>query len=159
MFISKHQNETVKAQEKWREMFENLDWKHIYRSTFTSTIDSKLRSFQYKYLMRIVPTNEYLHRCKLVSSSLCELCDMNVEDQKHLFWACTRIQEFWSDMKRFFDNRNINITVDYRLVSFGTQIEPNKQQIINSIVIMAKYYIFKCKLEKSTPNFTVSNNT
>ena len=37
-----------------------VNWKFIYTLPFKSTNDSKLREFQYKYIMRIIPTNKYL---------------------------------------------------------------------------------------------------
>ena len=38
--------------------------------TFISTIDSKLRHFQYKFLMRIIPTNVLLLKYKIKNSNL-----------------------------------------------------------------------------------------
>ena len=38
----------IKSEEKWNNVFANLEWKNIYQTVFKSTIDSKLRIFQYK---------------------------------------------------------------------------------------------------------------
>jgi len=37
-----------------------FNWKNIFGQIMNITIDTKLRSFQYKYLMHIVPNNEKL---------------------------------------------------------------------------------------------------
>ena len=37
-----------------------IDWINVYSNTLTSTIDSKLRNFQYTYLIRIFATNDLL---------------------------------------------------------------------------------------------------
>ena len=42
--------ETIVSQEKWSATFENLKWDIIYSNTFSSSIDVKLRNFQYKYI-------------------------------------------------------------------------------------------------------------
>ncbi len=66
---------------KWeRELSkEDIEWKGIFSLSYKSTISTKLRAFQYKYLMRIIPNNDYLFKCKLKPSNLCEFCHMNVD--------------------------------------------------------------------------------
>ena len=58
--------------------------KNIYLTVFKSMNDIKLRNFQYKYIMRIVPTNQFLTKCNIVGSALCEFC-MEIETVSHLF--------------------------------------------------------------------------
>ena len=63
---------TIKSKEKWAKEFPNqeLKWPQIYLMSFNCTIDVKLRNFNYKYLMRIIPNNKYLFKCKLAPSVL-----------------------------------------------------------------------------------------
>ena len=60
-FIRYSQDVVSKADIKWSEKFseETFQWKNIYLTVFKSTNDIKLRNFQYKYIMRIVPTNQF----------------------------------------------------------------------------------------------------
>ena len=62
----------ITSEIKWNEIFsgEDLQWKNIYTTIFKSTNDIKLRTFLYKYLMRIIPTNQFLVKCHIVSSTL-----------------------------------------------------------------------------------------
>ena len=60
------------------------------------TVDVKLINFDYKYLMRIIPNNRYLFKCKLVPSVLYDFCLMQEETNVHLFWQCWYIQDLWS---------------------------------------------------------------
>ena len=80
--------EPIKAEDKWSKDIDkgDINWKNIYSNTLLSTIDSKLRNFQYKYLMRLVTTNKLLLKYILKMSNLCEFCNMHVETLKHLFW-------------------------------------------------------------------------
>ena len=103
--------------------------------------------------MQIVPTNMFLHHCHIISSSLCDFCGMNVECLKHLFWECPNVQHFWSNLKRFLTENNIEVCIDFRMISFGSQVKTHTQDVVNFIIILAKYYIFKCKLEKINPIF------
>ena len=40
-----------------------LNWKLIYTTSLQATKDIKLQNFNYKFLMRIIPTNRYLLKC------------------------------------------------------------------------------------------------
>ena len=61
---------TIKAEEKWAKEFpqREMNWSQFYQISFSCTVDVKLRNFNYKYLMRIIPNNRYLFKCKLVPS-------------------------------------------------------------------------------------------
>ena len=82
--------EERKSEQKLNNTFvnEDLNWKQIYTTPIIATNDIKLREFQYKCLERIIPSKSYLHKCKLVSSSLCDFCNMEV---------------FWMQLKDFLD--------------------------------------------------------
>ena len=60
-FMRYSQGAVSNAEIKWNEQFsdETLHWKNIYLTVFKSANDIKLRNFQYKYIMRIVPTNQF----------------------------------------------------------------------------------------------------
>ena len=79
--------------------------------------------------MRITPTNEYLHACKIVTSSLCDFCDMNIENFKHLFWECPKVQAFWSALNTFINGQNIDVILSDSIIwypetaSFTTNLE------------------------------------
>ena len=71
-FMKSNQIREITLEIKWNETFsgEDLQWKNIYTTIFKSINNIKLRNFQYKYLMRIIPTNQFLIKCHIVSSSL-----------------------------------------------------------------------------------------
>ena len=158
-FMRCSQGAVSKAEIKWNEQFsdETLQWKNIYLTVFKSTNDIKLRNFQYKYLMRIVPTNQFLTKCNIVGSALCEFCSMEIETVSHLFWECAHVQQFWTsvaDLLRVCDS-NINITL--KTITFGIcQSKPKCDAIvINFIIFLAKYFIFQNKQNKKVPNMHV----
>ena len=47
-------NLVINSQRKWEIEFQNINWKLAYTSPVKCTIDTKLRYFQYKYLMKIL---------------------------------------------------------------------------------------------------------
>ena len=77
------------AQKKYNEAFSThasqLDWEKIYLLPFKTTLDTKLREFQYKILNRILYTNKMLFKFKKVDSPLCVFCEKELETIEHLF--------------------------------------------------------------------------
>ncbi len=90
--LKNEDNELI--ENKWNTNFIDIDsttWKKIHIVPHISTIDMSLRSFQYKFIMRIVPTNTYLFKCKLSNSTLCDFCQSHIETIDHLFWKCQHV--------------------------------------------------------------------
>ena len=124
---------------------------------FKSTNNIKLQNFQYKYIMPIDPTNQFLTKCNVVGSVLCKFCSMEIETVSHLFWECAHVQQFWtslSDLLRVCDS-NINITV--KTITFGIcHSKPKCDAIVmNFIIVLEKYFIFQNKQNKKVPNIHV----
>ena len=63
LFLAKKQT-TPTAKVKLAAKYSNIDidWKSVYSLSFRTTLESKLREFQFKILNRIVFTNEKLFR-------------------------------------------------------------------------------------------------
>ena len=143
-----------KSEQKWEDQFQNIKWKLVYTTYIRSTISSKLRNFQYKFLTRIIPTNKWLYKCKLVSSSLCDFCNMYTDSLNHLFWECHVIQQFWRDLQIFLATKHINIDFSYEMISFGILDKIHSCYSKNFIIFSAKYFIFINKCYKTTPQIT-----
>ena len=122
------------------------------KNAINFTIDTKLRYFQYKFLMRILPSNSFLLKCNIVSSSLCDFCNMHEETILHLFWECQISRDFWNRVEMLLNNKGFNITVNYEKISLGMFSLKNENNIVNYILILAKYFIFRSKYEKIIPN-------
>ena len=103
-YFKKEEIEISKAEQKWNNHFpdELINWKKIYSINISTSYDMKLQNFQYRYLNRIVHTNKFLTRCQIVSSSLCDFCNMDIETMHYLFWECIHVQFFWTKFRDFF---------------------------------------------------------
>lgn len=153
--IDKTHTYEVKPEKKWNECFEEetLTWKLIYTAPFKSTNDVQLRNFQYKYLMRVIPTNLFLTKCRITDSSLCSFCNMEIETINHLFWECLHVQHFWRELANYVNQCEPNFDVCFKTISFGickTKLNLN-QQVKNVVIYLAKYFIFCCKQNKQLP--------
>ena len=73
-------------------------WHKYYSMNFQCTLDSKMRAFQYKILLRIIPTNKYLKLCKITDNDNCYFCDNDIETIEHLFYFCPIVKAFWDKL-------------------------------------------------------------
>ena len=78
---------------------------------------------------------------------------MYVETNKHFFWECHVTRYFWTDFHIFLNSNRIVIELSYKNISFGTNDWSSNTNIINCIIIIAKYFIFKTKYEKNLLSF------
>ena len=107
--------------------------------SFSCTVDVKLRNFNYNYLMRIIPNNRYLFKCKLFPSVLCDFCSMQKETNVHLFLAML----VWSKVQEILTSNNIEIQSSYFNIIFGNNYKNKPNNLVfNFIVHLVKYYIF-----------------
>ena len=146
----------IKSETKWSSKIKNkLNWSKIYTQTQKATIDVKLRSFQYKFLMRILPTNKSLYQCNISESNLCYFCNMQVETLEHLFWECHHVQHMWNRLGKFLSEKNLNCPLNFETICFGkTDKGDNKRRnVVNFILILMKSYIFQTKYNNRTLNF------
>ena len=130
-----------------------IDWKSHYVIPFKSTTDTSLRSFQYKFLTQILPTNKDLHNYKYKPSSLCDFCSSYVETIEHLFWECRYVQIIWNELIAFLNTKNINITINLIDVCLGTFKGGVDNITVNYIIILMKHYIFRTKQTNNIPAF------
>ena len=150
----------IKPHAKWEHTFqdENLNWNKIHSLPFSCTIDSKLRNFQYKYIMRIIPTNKLLLKFKIKTTNLCDFCSMFIETLDHLFWYCSYSQHFWNEFNTFLIGLNIFIQLNLKTVSFGITDSIKNNSAVNYLLVCAKYFIFINKCLNTTPKFSCFKN-
>ena len=134
---------------KWCQILQcqhdSFPWSDYYSLNFQCTIDSKMRAFQYKVLLRIIPTNKYLKVCKIVENDSGYFCHSEVETIEHLFFLCPIVKELWGKlaekMKLYLD---ITHLLKLQNVLLGClQIE--HKMCLNHIFNIVKKYIFSTK--------------
>jgi hypothetical protein len=149
--IDKLKCTTKKHEIKWNNEIPNLDWRYIYQMPFLSTIDAKLRSFQIKFTNRIIPTNKLLFKQKIVNSTLCDFCCRDTETIKHMYYDCQHVQNLWTWIHTWLNEKEVEFNLNFQTACFGVQKKSRNDSLINMIILLAKYYIFKCKMENSIP--------
>ena len=146
------------AQKKFQEKFPQLqaDWKEIYSLPFTVSIETKIREFEYKILKNIVFTNEKLFRLKLTDSSLCAFCNRETESVEHLFFYCDVTMTFWKALCSWLGKYKIKLQPFTIMdILFGVFKMGGDFDILNHVMLAAKLYIYKCKMNTVHPSLRV----
>ncbi len=137
---------------KWSESFpgfndadENL-WDNIFCLTFSITRETKLQSFQYRLLHRIIPCQKRLYDMKLSDSPKCKFCNDD-DDIIHFMLYCLKVKEFWNSFFLWW-NRMSDFRIAYNYedieesILFGFQPKGNTFEVLNFCILQAKYYIY-----------------
>ena len=142
---------------KWNNTFLGLDWPTIYSRLKNSCSNTKLKWFQYRILHRALTTNDYLYKRKVIDSDRCTFCKTEKETISHLLWDCTYTETFWKHVSEWITKNtphvhSLNITE--QLVIFGVKDDATTDKVLDLIMLIAKYYIFRCRCLKTIQNFT-----
>ena len=83
---------------------------------------------------------------------MCDFCSHEEETLLHLFWECLAVQSFWSDV---MISRDIQVELNMPLILFGLDLNVQTDRRFDLIILMAKFHIFKSKLQKGKPDVNI----
>ena len=89
---------------------------------------------------------------------MCEFCRAHSETIQHLLWSCQKVTKFWNELSNLLNRRCThahNFNFNEHLVLFGECQGIKTDKICNLIILMAKFYIYRCKVQKVTLNVKV----
>ena len=89
---------------------DEIDWVATFIDCFGWTHSVELRSFEYRFRMRILLPNSVLFKIGIVESSDCFRCKAVMEDITHLFWFCPQVKNLWIQFCEW-----INFNFDYKI--------------------------------------------
>ena len=71
---------------------------------YLTTIDTKLREFQYKILKNVLFLNKRLFTFAKSNTTLCSFCHLEDETVIHLFALCRETKVLWKKLQRHYKN-------------------------------------------------------
>ncbi len=98
-----------------------------YQDHTSHTISTKIRSFQYRLIHRIIGINAKLCRWGIKNSNLCDLCKSQEETYDHLFYKCGKVVPFWTSVKAWISvetDTNINFSSTKIIIGTPSDIPP-----------------------------------
>ena len=135
----------------------DLNWEMIFNRIYCTTIDTKIRNFQFKLIHNILPDNRVLQKMGIIDSDLCNFCNDHRDSITHYLWFCPIAQQFWNSIKNWIDSMmHINLELSIKTILFGDQYAENysKNNLMNSLIFISKHYLHCCKWTKSVPSLS-----
>ena len=160
-FVNMHKSKR-KNIEKWilglNQNIEVNSFKTFYTIPFISTIESKLRSFQYKILQRILPTNKFLKLCNIRNNDCYSFCQKEIETIEHPF-GCHFVKAFWNQIAYSLSPCiNLSSVINAKCILLGVTSGDN-MHLINHLLIIVKRYIYIIKFVPSKLNISAVHNS
>ena len=130
--------------------------KDVYELPFRVTVENKLRSFQYKLVHNIIPTNFSLYKMKIKESPHCEHCRCQNETLLHRFCECPEVKLFWEDVIECWNtNRSENFNPTWLEILYGYRPENTSLHAFNHYLLIAKYHVYLARNLSETPSIKV----
>ena len=118
------------------------DWKMARKTIYSSTISTKLRSFQWSCLNKLIYPNFILAKFGIIESGKCSFCDESNQNFYHLFLTCPQVSRLWSEVNNLFRDILGVDSLNDRQKLIGYANTDNKHfQIINFVLIVTKKFI------------------
>ena len=123
-----------------------LTGKKIYFLIRDTTLDTKVRMFQYKVLHNTLYVNKMLFKFGKVISPRCSFCKLHEETIIHLFYDCSIVKRIWNQLKSILSN-NINFPISTpQSAIFGFwDLDTNEHLILNHLLLIFKMYIYNAR--------------
>ena len=151
----------VKELQQWEESLGQRDseyWKQKFISARKTTKEVKLQVFQYKLIVRRLPTRLRLFKMNQVQKPICTLCnDEEIETLEHYLVLCPEIGKFWKVIIDWFEkmeSTTFNIRQDHCVFGIETETKDELIEKWNEIALWAWFFIYKNRLKETQPNLT-----
>ena len=123
---------------------------NIYKLPFLVTIETKMRSFQFKFNHLIFYTNKMLYDRKITSDPPhCTFCKKEDETLDHLFIDCTSVQPLWTELERLISHK---FSRQEKIFGCYDHINNKHFDVISHCSILLRYYVHICRLNNQPPN-------
>lgn len=125
----------------------SLDWPAVFQVPYKTTRETKLQSFAFKIMYRLIPCNRYLCQVRIKNSDTCAFCN-ETDSLSHFFLKYKAIRPFWKQLfewcETFLDLPLANLSEAELLL--GVTNRAKDQRISNWLILFAKFFIQKRKL-------------
>ena len=147
-------NSSIKS--KWEDdlnvEISEKEWIHLNSFPFKCLQSTKLRWFHYRLVNRILGTNTVLFKMGIRDSDLCTFCSCDKETYDHLFFFCSKVSTFISDVFHWIlNNTNIRLHLNAKALILGCNNSCFRNNILNVVLINLKFFIYKCRCDNTLP--------
>ena len=121
-----------------------IQWQDRFKRIYKATLDTKIRTFQFKFIHRRIATNKFLYRIGVKSSPTCNFCRHESQDLMHLFFHCSAVKTFWNEVNKWlFELDALVSSLSILDICFGVH---SRNEFVNTIIIVyGKHFIYRYK--------------
>ena len=145
-------NTVPKCISKWNEVF-NIDikeWGEIFLNPFTVCRSTRLQSFQYRLLHRVITCNHWLYNAQLKDSPNCDTCLVD-DDLYHFFINCIHVQDFRTSFNQWWAEVTLQpLQLSQQDIIFGVKKSNKYYQTINYVLLLANKFIHDSNIVSRT---------
>uniref|UniRef100_A0A3B3HNI1 Reverse transcriptase domain-containing protein n=1 Tax=Oryzias latipes TaxID=8090 RepID=A0A3B3HNI1_ORYLA len=154
--LSEKRHITPKGEIFWNNLLNDINWKKAWLLPDTFCINNKVKEIHKKILHNIYPTNMFISKFSNIENN-CSFCIDFPESVLHLFYFCKHSLEFWNQLECFVNSKfNCNVALNLKqIVAYFNSDDKKVEKSINLLLLLSKFYIHKCRIKKTTPNFTI----
>ena len=131
---------------RYQHEFNGDEYFTCFKNLYKITKVTKLRDFQYRLLLGKIFTNDILSKWGTVPSDMCNLCQMGIQTNQHLFFECPYSKKIWS-----FIERKLQVQWTRGEIICNNVASP-AGHIYNLVALITKQYIFRKKCLDVRPN-------
>ena len=133
----------LKWHEKLNFTLNSKTWESIFYLNYNTIRDNYYIYFNYRILHRILGTNHLMYKMQISQTENCRLCENASETLIHLFLSCPKSIIFWKTIFAWIKNlTKVSLAIDVTII-FGYLISNSYSKAINTILMVAKNYIFQ----------------
>ena len=128
-------------------------WSSVYLLPASTTLDTKIRMFQYKILNNILYLNQRLYHMKLADSPLCSLCKREFETISRLFLRCESSKRLWAEIQKWSSHTITLPQLSEKIVYLGWFSNDPQTNLINHILLLYEYFLYSRRNDRGKVNF------
>ena len=143
-----------KSAKFWEPHFKNFDFlthKKAFSNLYGVTNITKFRNFQFRLLHNKIFCNNILYHWKKADTQICDFCQTEKQDIIHLMWTCPVITQIWTEMAEWLKDFSSETEWSLENIIYNT-VHSKPKHVLNLMMLVAKFVIFRCKCRKEKPN-------
>ena len=132
-----------------------LDWKAVLQFKFGKSFDHRIKQFNFKLFHKIVPSKSNLYRWQISTDNMCNICKEK-ETTMHILLICKESRLFWKTVTSLIYNiYGLEFNMSEKIIIIGYDIKNDKNNIVNIMLTLAQYVVYKIYLRRNYENVKV----
>jgi exonuclease III len=143
---------------KWEQKINvEINWNSCFYN-IKKISEVNMKWFQLRIVHRVLGTNIVLSHIGVANNQNCSYCTTIKDSIDHIFWDCPVAQQFWEHYNTLVRNKCLNahnMRLSKCLIVLGIDNNIIIDRTMYFIIMLAKQYLYKCKLDSSIPDIEV----